>query len=183
MDFKTAFLHEDLQEDVFLKQTPSFESEEFPNHVYRLDKAVYGLKQTPRAQYDTMANYLLMTGQKHNATENIMFIKKSGSHIILAQVYVDVFIFGSTNETMSTEFAEVMDKKFEISMMDELTFFLGLQVKQLADGIFTYQANYVINLQKMFGFSNSKPTKTPMTPLVSLSADPNENEVNITVYR
>ena len=97
MDVKTAFLHGDLEQEVFLKQPPGFEDKDYPDHVYRLDKAVYGLKQAPRAWYDTLTEYLLHQGYRRGAIDNTIFIKESGPDIILAQVYVDDIIFGSTN--------------------------------------------------------------------------------------
>ena len=92
IDVKTAFLHGDLEQEVFLRQPSGFESEEFPDHVYRLDKAVYGLKQAPRAWYDTLAAYLINKGYSRGAIDNTMFIKRTKSSIILAQVYVDDII-------------------------------------------------------------------------------------------
>ena len=102
MDVKTAFLHGDLAEEVYLKQPPRFESKRYPNHVYRLDKSVYGLKQAPRAWYDTLTTYLTEEGYRRGAIDNTLFIKESGSHIILAQIYVDDIIFGSTDNNLST---------------------------------------------------------------------------------
>ena len=183
MDVKTAFLHGDLQEEVFLKQPPGFENAEFPYHVYRLDKAVYGLKQAPRAWYDTLSSYLLSNGYKRGAIDNTLFIKTSGDHIILAQVYVDDIIFGSTDEAMSKEFADIMAQKFEMSMMGELTFFLGLQVKQLPKGIFISQSKYVTDLLKKYSFSDCKPAKTPMVYPLNLHPDPSGADTNSTEYR
>nr|KAJ0224144.1 hypothetical protein LSAT_V11C200083770 [Lactuca sativa] len=136
-NFKTAILHGVLQEEIFLKQLTSFENEEFPNPVYRLDKDVYGLKQAPMPWYDMLSSYFLSSGYKRGKIDNTLFIKQSGSHIILDQVYFDDIIFGSTDEKLSLEFAEVMAKKFEMSMMGELNFFLGSQFKQLIDGLCT----------------------------------------------
>ena len=151
MDVKTAFLHGDLEQEVFLKQSPGFEDKDFPDHVYPLDKAVYGLKQAPRAWYDTLTEYLLRQGYRRGAIDNTLFIKESGPDIILAQVYVDDIIFGSTDAGLSKEFADVMAQKLEMSMMGELKFFLGLQVRQLPDGIFINQGKYIVDLLKKFG--------------------------------
>ena len=82
MVVKTTFLHENLQEEVFLKQPIGFEIEEFPNYVDHLDKAVCGLKQTPIA-YDTLVSYLMDSEYKRGKIDNTLFIKHSGSHIIL----------------------------------------------------------------------------------------------------
>lgn len=133
MVVKNTFLHFDIQEEVFVKQPLGFESEEYPNHVYRLESC----KQS-QTSCEGMVRHVchLSPGEwiKVRVSDNTLFIKKSWYDIILAQVYVDDIIFGSTDETLSTEFVDVMNKKFKMSMMGEKTFFLGLPVKQLAYG-------------------------------------------------
>lgn len=94
-----------------------------------------------------MANYLITNRYKCGVIDHTLFIKQSGSHITLAHLYIDDIIFASIDETMSIESAGVVAKKFEMSMRGELTFFLGLQVKQLTDAIFIYQAKYVVDLR------------------------------------
>nr|KAJ0214248.1 hypothetical protein LSAT_V11C400220480 [Lactuca sativa] len=128
MDVKTAFLHGVLEEEVLLNQPPGFVDKDHPDYVYRLDKAVYGLKQAPRAWYETLTSYLLENGYRRGAIDNTLFIKGKGSDMVLVQIYVDDIIFGSPNETLSKEFAEIMSKRFEMSMMAKMTFFLGLEV-------------------------------------------------------
>ncbi|KAI3767016.1 hypothetical protein L2E82_17097 [Cichorium intybus] len=169
--------------DFYLKQPPGFCNDAFPDHVYRLEKAVYGLKQAPRAWYDTLGSYHLGKGYHRGAIDNTPFIKRSGDDIILAQVYVDDIIFGSTNDKLSEEFAAVMSSKFETSMMGEPSFFLGLQVKQSSHAIFISQSKYLQDMLKEFSFSKCKPAKTPMSSLVSLCADPTGVDVNASSYR
>lgn len=84
------------------------------------------MKQAPTAWYDMLTTYFLQNGYKKGAIDNTLFIKELGSNLILAQVYVNYIIFGSTNEEMSKQFTVVLTKKFEMSMMGELTFFLDL---------------------------------------------------------
>ena len=97
-------------------------------------------------------------------------------------MYVDDIIFGPTNEKLKFEFIEVIVKKFEMSMKGELTFFLILQVKQLTDGIFVFQAKYITYMLNKFGFSDSKPAKTPMSISTSIATDPTGADVNATLY-
>ncbi|KAJ9538587.1 hypothetical protein OSB04_031320 [Centaurea solstitialis] len=130
MDVKSAFLNGKLKEEVYVKQPPGFESEKYPNHVYFLDKALYGLKQAPRAWYERLSTFLL-SHNFHRGTTNItLFYEKLNDDILLVQVYVDDIIFGSIDTSMCKEFEPLMQSEFEMSMMGELTFFLGLQVKQ-----------------------------------------------------
>lgn len=94
---------------------------------------------------------------------------------------MDDIIFRSTNEKLGSKFVEVMAKKFEMSMMGELTFFLGLQVKKLTDVIFVCQAKYSAAMLKKYGFSDCKPAKTLMSSLASIGTDPSGTDVNATL--
>nr|GEU39504.1 hypothetical protein [Tanacetum cinerariifolium] len=103
--------------------------------------------------------------------------------ILLVQVYVDDIIFGSTRKEMCTEFEKMMHKKFQISSMGELTFFLGLQVTQKDDGIFISQDKYVDEILKKFGFLTIKTTSTPMETSKPLIKDENAKDVDVYLYR
>ena len=114
-----------------------------PNHVLKLHKAVYGLKQAPRAWYERFSKYLLENDFKRGLIDKTLFIKNKGKDLLIVQVYVDDILFGATNELLVKEFADLMQKEFEMSMMGELTFFLGLQIKQIKEGMFLCQSKYV----------------------------------------
>ncbi|GJW47515.1 retrovirus-related pol polyprotein from transposon TNT 1-94 [Tanacetum coccineum] len=136
MDVKTAFLNGPLKEEVYVSQPEGFIDSEFPNHVYRLKKALYGLKQAPRAWYDKLSSFLIEHGFNKGIIDPTLFTRRHGGDILLVQVYVDDIIFGSTNPDFSKRFANLMKNNFEMSMMGELKFFLGLQVHQSPRGIF-----------------------------------------------
>nr|GEX26226.1 ribonuclease H-like domain-containing protein [Tanacetum cinerariifolium] len=125
MDVKSAFLYGKIKKEVYVCQPPGFEDLDFPEKVYKVEKALYGLHQTPRAWYETLSTYLLDNGFQREMIDKTLFIKRDKSDILLVQVYVDDIIFGSTRKEMCTEF-EKMHKKFQMSSMGELTFFLGL---------------------------------------------------------
>ncbi|KAI3727550.1 hypothetical protein L6452_16166 [Arctium lappa] len=133
MDVKSAFLNGELAEEVYVKQPPGFEDSAHPYHVFRLDKALYGLKQDPRAWYDTLSDFLLSNRYTRGKIDNTLFLKKTNGNIILVQIYVDDIIFGATDENLCQEFASLMKSRYEMSMMGELTFFLGLQIKQSSE--------------------------------------------------
>ncbi|KAI3715136.1 hypothetical protein L6452_22105 [Arctium lappa] len=143
MDVKSAFLHGKLNEEVYVQQPPGFESTEYPNHVYYLDKALYGLKQAPRAWYETLSTFLINNGFEKGTIDTTLFIKRYKNEMLLVQIYVDDIIFGSTNQKYCDKFSELMKSEFEMSLMGELTFFLGLQVKQTSEGTFISQSKYV----------------------------------------
>ncbi|GJS94943.1 copia protein [Tanacetum coccineum] len=103
--------------------------------------------------------------------DNTLFTKKSKSHLIIVQIYVDGIIFGSTSQNLCDDFAKIMHDEFEMSMMGELNFFLGLQIKQMEDEIFFNQSKYIKEMLKKFGLEDSKPTKTPMSTEIKLTKD------------
>ncbi|GKF91180.1 putative ribonuclease H-like domain-containing protein, partial [Tanacetum coccineum] len=108
---------------------------------------------------------------------------KIKNDILLVQVYVDDIIFGSTKKSLSTEFEQLMHKKFQMSSMGELTFFLGLQVEQRKDGIFLSEDKYMYDILKKFGFSSMKTTSTPMETHKPLSKDADGIDVDVHLYR
>ena len=139
MDVKCAFLNGYLNEEVFVEQPKGFEDLHFLNHVLRLKKALYGLKQAPRAWYDRLTRYLLDRGFKRGYADRILFVKNDEDYLLVAQIYVDDIVFGATIDARVIEFSKEMKKEFEMSMVGELTFFLGLQVKQRKEGIYISQ--------------------------------------------
>ncbi|GJV55376.1 putative ribonuclease H-like domain-containing protein [Tanacetum coccineum] len=129
MDVKSAFLYGKIKEEVYVCQPPGFEDPDFPDRVYKVEKALYGLHQALRAWYETLSTYLLDNGFSRGKIDKTLFIRRDKGDILLVQVYVDDIIFGSTKKSLCTDFEKMMHKKFQMSSMGELTFFLGLQVK------------------------------------------------------
>ncbi|GJZ27948.1 retrovirus-related pol polyprotein from transposon TNT 1-94, partial [Tanacetum coccineum] len=132
MDVKSAFLYGKIEEEVYVYQPPGFEDPKFPDRVYKVEKALYGLHQVPKAW----------------------------------------------NE-MCTEFEKIMHKKFQMSSIEELTFFLGLQVTQKDDGIFIIQDKYVDEILKKFNFSTVKTASTPMDTSKPLLKDVEAEDVDV----
>ncbi|GKC39377.1 putative ribonuclease H-like domain-containing protein, partial [Tanacetum coccineum] len=152
-----------------------------PHKVYKVIKALYGLHQAPRA---CMRYFFLMeNGFRRSTIDKTLFIKKKKSDIMLVQVYVDDIIFGSTKKSMCTEFEECMHKRFQMSSMGELTFFLGLQVKQQPDGIFISQDKYVADILKKFDFLSIRTATTPIESNKPLVKDEDGVDVDVHVYR
>nr|GEW78099.1 copia protein [Tanacetum cinerariifolium] len=142
MDVKTLFLYDPLKEEVYVNQPDGFVDPYHPNKVYLLKKALYKLKQAPRAWYDELSNFLVSKGFSKVSIDPTLFITKHRGDIFLVQIYVDDIIFGSTNLNLSKRFEKLMHSKFEMSMMGELKFFLGIQIHQSSRGIFINQAKY-----------------------------------------
>ncbi|GJY15515.1 retrovirus-related pol polyprotein from transposon TNT 1-94 [Tanacetum coccineum] len=182
MDVKSAFLNGFINEEVYVAQPPGFIDFEKPDQVYKLKKALYGLKQAPKAWYDRLKAFLSKHEYK-GMVDNTLFTKKKSSNLIIVQIYVDDIIFGSTCQDMCDEFAKIMHDEFEMSMMGELNFFLGLQIKQMEDGIFFNQSKYIKEMLKKFGLEDSKPMKTPMSSDTKLTKDEECESVDSTKYR
>ncbi|GJR29834.1 retrovirus-related pol polyprotein from transposon TNT 1-94 [Tanacetum coccineum] len=130
-----------------------------------------------------LKDFLIKHEYKIGMVDNILFTKKKSSNLIIVQIYVDDFIFGSTCQDMCDEFAKIMHDEFEMSMMGELNFFLGLQIKQIEDGIFFNQSKYIKEMLKKFGLEDSKPMKTPMSSDTKLTKDEECESVDSTKYR
>ncbi|GKE19096.1 retrovirus-related pol polyprotein from transposon TNT 1-94, partial [Tanacetum coccineum] len=182
MDVKTAFLNGPLKEDVYISQPEGFIDPEFPDHVYRLKKALYSLKQVPHAWYDKLSSFLIEHGFTKGIIDPNLFTRRHEGDILLVQVYVDDIIFGSTNPDFSKRFANLMKKNFEMSMIGELKLFLGLQVHQFPRGIFISQSQYAIELLKKDGLDECVSMITPMAT-ERLDADLQGTLTDQTTYR
>nr|GEX48919.1 putative ribonuclease H-like domain-containing protein [Tanacetum cinerariifolium] len=153
MDVKSAFLYGTIKEEVYVCQPPGFEDPKYPDKVYKVVKALYGLHQAPRAWYETLATYLLENGFQRGTIDQTLFIKKKQKDILL------------------------------MSSMGELTFFLGLLVKQKKDRIFISQDKYVAEILRKFGLSEGKSASTPIDAEKPLLKDSDGKDVDEHTYR
>ncbi|GJU87804.1 putative ribonuclease H-like domain-containing protein [Tanacetum coccineum] len=183
MDIKSAFLYGKIKEEVYVCQPSGFEDPDFPDRVYKVEKALYGLHQAPRAWYETLSTYLLDNEFQRRKIDKTLFIKWYKGDILLVQVYVDDIIFGSTKKELCIEFEKLMHEKFQMSSMGEFTFFLGLQVQQKKDGIFISQDKYVGEIIKKFWFTNVKTASTSIETQKPLLKDEDGEEVDVHIYR
>ncbi|GJU61518.1 putative ribonuclease H-like domain-containing protein [Tanacetum coccineum] len=153
MDVKSAFLYGKIEEEVYVCQPPGFEDSEFPDKVYKVEKALHGLHQAPRAWFETLSTYLLDNGFLRGQIDKTLFIKRVKGDILL------------------------------MSSMGELTFFLGQQVTQKDNGIFISQDKYVDEILKKFGFSTVKTASTPMETSKPFLKDAEAEDVDVHLYR
>nr|GEW27519.1 copia protein [Tanacetum cinerariifolium] len=153
MDVKSAFLYGIIEEVVYVSQPLSFIDRQFSNKVYKVEKALYGLHQAPRAWYETLSTFLLQNGYRRGTINKTLFIKKDKDDIMLVQVYIDDIIIGSTKKSLYDEFEALMHKRFQMSSIGELTFFLGLQESSKLERIEDIDADdniTLVNDQEMF---------------------------------
>ncbi|GJX99056.1 retrovirus-related pol polyprotein from transposon TNT 1-94 [Tanacetum coccineum] len=157
IDVKTAFLNGQLKEEVYVSQPEGFVYQDNPSHVYKLKKALY--------VYPTL------------------FTRHAGNDLLLVQIYVDDIIFASTNTAMCDEFANQMTNKFKMSMMGQMSFFLGLQISQSPRGIFINQSKYASEILKKYGLNSTSFVDTPMIENKKLDEDLQGKPIDATLYR
>ncbi|GKA93757.1 retrovirus-related pol polyprotein from transposon TNT 1-94 [Tanacetum coccineum] len=172
MEVKTTFLNGELKEEVYVSQPEGFVDPDHLTHVYRLKKALYGLKQAPRAWYDTLLRFLLDNKFSKGVVDPTLFTRKTSKHILLVQIYVDDIIFTSTDPKACDIFSNEMSSKFQMSMMGQMTFFIGLQVSQSPRGIFINQSKFALEILKKFRMDSCDLVDTPMVDRLKLDEDP-----------
>jgi hypothetical protein len=182
MDVKSSFLNGYIEEEVYVRQPPGFESSKFLNHVFKLQKALYGLKQAPRAWYEHLKSFLLSKGFKMGSVDKTLFPLKHNNDTLLVQIYVDDIIFGGSSNALVSRFSDLMSREFEMSMMGEVNFFLGLQIKQTQDGTFVNQGKYTKDVLKKFDMGEGKPLSTPMSTSTTLDTDEDGEPVDQKEY-
>jgi hypothetical protein len=183
MDVKSAFLNCVIHEEIYIRQPLGFENPKYPDRVYELLKALYGLKQVSRAWYARLNMFLLEHGYVIESVDKTLFTLNHGIDFLVIQIYMDDIIFGGSSHTLVSRFQEMMEGEFQMSMMGELTFFLGIQLKQMKQGTFVHQANYTKDLMKKFNMDELKPLSTPMSMPTVLDLDKNDEAMDQREYR
>ncbi|KAM1541869.1 hypothetical protein ACFX15_011235 [Malus domestica] len=184
LDIKNAFLHGELQEDIYMKQPQGFVDVTKPTHVCKLIKSLYGLKQAPRAWNSKFTSYLPAMGFKASTSDSSLFVKQCEKDMVILLLYVDdIIITGSNSSTVQriiTELSEV----FELKDMGRLTYFLGLQITYKSNGdIGVNQSKYVKDLLHKAGMDSCKPASTPCKPHTPLLLNEGDPLSDPTLYR
>jgi hypothetical protein len=151
--------------------------------VYKLSKALYGLKQASQAWYARLKTFLLEHRYVMGSVYKTLFTLNYGTDFLLVQIYVDDIIFGASSHTLVFRFQEMMKSEFQMSMMGELTFFLGIQVKQTKQGTFVHQAKYTNDLMKKFNMAELNAVSTPMSSTALLGPDEDGEVVDQREYK
>ncbi|GJU35212.1 retrovirus-related pol polyprotein from transposon TNT 1-94 [Tanacetum coccineum] len=183
MDVKTAFLNDNLREEVYVSQPDGFMDPDNPNHVYKLKKALYRLKQAIRAWYDMLSTFLISQDFSKGSVDPTLFIYREGKELLLIQVYVDDIIFAASTPKLCDLFVKIMCTKFKMSMMGKISFFLGLQISQNHRGIFINQSKYALESLKKYSFDYCDPVDTPMVEKSKLDEDKKGEAVDPSHYR
>ncbi|KAL4035779.1 hypothetical protein IC575_004486 [Cucumis melo] len=183
MDVNSAFLNGYLNEEAYVAQPKGFVDSEHPKHVYKLNKALYGVKQAPRAWYERLTVYLRGKGYSKGEIDKTLFIHRKSDKLLVAQIYVDDIIFGGFPQDLVNNFINIMQSEFEMSMVGELSCLLDLQIKQKNDDIFISQEKYAKNMVKKFGLEQARNKRNLAATHVKLTRDTDGTEVDHKLYR
>lgn len=183
LDVKSAFLNGELQEDVYVMQPEGFLVPGKEHLVYKLEKALYGLRQAPRAWYAKLNQCLNDLGFTKCPYEHAVYTKREKTGMLIVGVYVDDLLVTGTNKSLIKQFKEEMSKVFDMSDLGKLSHYLGLEVNQTSDFIELKQAAYAKKVLEKSGMAECKSTKYPMEPTLQLHKDENGTPVNPTEYK
>ena len=175
MDVTNAFLHSDLDEEIYMSlpqgYTPSSGTALPPNAVCRLHKSIYGLKQASRQWYKCFTGILLNDGYDQSPVDNTLFAKIQGSKFIALIVYVDDIMIASNSDDLVDNLKKNLAASFKIKDLGPVRFFLGLEVARNAEGISVSQRKYCLDLLKDYGYLECKPRSVPMDLKIHLSKE------------
>lgn len=183
LDVKTAFLNGDIKEEVYVTQPEGFIKEGQENLVYRLTKALYGLRQAPRAWYAKLNSCLESLGFMRCPYEHAVYTKRVDEESLIVGVYVDDLLVTGTNVSLITSFKKQMSGKFDMSDMGKLSYYLGIEVKQGDDYIQLKQSGYARKVIERAGMVGCNPTKFPMDPKLQINKDENGTPVDPTMLK
>ena len=181
---KSAFLHGELAEDVYVEQPRGYEIKNEEHKVYKLIKSLYGLRQASRTWFERLESYFAREGFEKDVSDQTLYTKinNEGKRVIVS-VYVDDLIYTGDDDIMLGEFKESMMKEFDMSDLGKMRFFQGIEVMQLDGGIFISHKNYASELLKKFGMKDCNPVHNPVVTGFKISKDINGTEVDGSVYK
>jgi hypothetical protein len=184
LDVKSAFLHGELSEDVYVEQPMGYVQKGNEYKVYILQKALYGLKQAPRAWFSIIEAHFVSEGFQRCHSEQTLFVKTSNKGtILIVSIYVDNLIYTGDDDVMMSKFKESMLREFDMSDLGGMRFFLGIEVLQTANGIYICQRKYALDVLKRFGMEDSNVVCSPIVPGSKLHNDEGGVKVNETYFK
>lgn len=183
MDVKSAFLNGDLEEEVYVQQPAGFVIAGQEHKVLKLNKALYGLHQAPRAWNAKLDSTLLSLGFRRSPSEAAIYVRRNGKAQLVVGVYVDDLVITGASCDDITTFKKEMCRAFKMSDLGLLRYYLGIEVKQGLSGISLNQGAYAEKILEKSGMGDCNPCQVPMEPRLKLSKDSSEPPVDATTYR
>jgi hypothetical protein len=174
IDIQNAFLHGYLEEEVYMRQPPGYESTVQPNFVCRLKKALYGLKQAPRAWHSRLTNKLLELGFKASKADTSLYSFHHADVTVHMLIYVDDIIIVSSSSSATQKLIGQLDKIFAVKDLGPLHYFLGIEVRSQPGGIALSQQRYALDLLQRAKMSKCNPISTPLSSTEKLSRNQGE---------
>ena len=162
LDVNNAFLQGSLSDKVFMEQTPGFAQSNLPNHVCRLHKAIYGLRQAPRAWYHELRKFLISEGFTNSHSDTSLFMLHSPSTVLYLLVYVDDIIITGSSAAHVSAFITALARRFSLKDLGNLSYFLGVEAHSTATGLFLSQRKYIKDLLHRVNMTDAKPVSTPL---------------------
>uniref|UniRef100_A0A2N9F358 Uncharacterized protein n=1 Tax=Fagus sylvatica TaxID=28930 RepID=A0A2N9F358_FAGSY len=183
LDIKNAFLHGDLKEEVYMDQPPGYVVAGSEHLVCRLQKTLYGLKQSPRAWFDRFSAVVLGYGFQRSTSDHSVFVRHSSNGTIVLIVYVDDIIISGSDSTDIADLKTYLSKHFHTKDLGALRYFLGIEVARSSQGIFLSQRKYILDLLSETGLLGARPADTPMDSTVKLDGEHGELFSDVGRYR
>lgn len=184
LDVRSAFLHGELNEEIYVEQPLGYVKRGKEQMVYKLKKALYGLKQASRAWYSRIESYFINQGFKKCPYEHTLFIKiGGGGNILIVCLYVDDLIFTGNDENLFDEFKQSMMNEFDITDLGRIRYFLGIKVLQSSNGIFIGQQKYAQEILERFQMTNCNSVNSPIVPGTKLCKDHDGSKIDSTLYK
>jgi Reverse transcriptase (RNA-dependent DNA polymerase) len=174
LDVKNAFLHSDLLEEVYIEVSPGFGTKQTVGKVCRLNKSLYGLKQSPRAWFDRFRKAIIGMGYRQTNADHTVFFRRHRAHITVLVVYVDDMIISGNDEGEIALLKKKLGKEFEVNDLGQLRYFLGIKIARGAERIVLSQRKYVLDLLTETGMLGCRPTIAPIDQKFKLSAEAEE---------
>jgi histone deacetylase 1/2 len=162
-------VHGFLEEEVYMRQPPGYEDKNTPRYVCKLDKALYGLKQAPRAWYSRLSGRLQKLGFKPSKADTSLFYYRKGSHVIFMLIYVDDIIVASSSSEAIDALIRDLGKDFAIKDLEDLYYFLGIEVKKVKGELLLSQQKYAKDVIQRVGMQACKSVSTPLSTTERLS--------------
>jgi hypothetical protein len=185
LDINNAFLHGDLNEEVYMSLPPGFEipNSDCSSKVCRLHKSLYGLKQASRQWNHKLTTTLISLGYSQSQADHSLFVKASDSTFTALLVYVDDIVLTGNSMFEINYVKQILDNRFKIKDLGPLRFFLGLEVARTKAGISLNQRKYALELLNDSGNLATKPATTPCDPSTKLTNEGSTPYSDHTAYR
>jgi len=183
LDVQNAFLHGDLHEHVFMIQPQGYVHPQYPNHVCKLHKSLYGLRQAPRSWFFKLSTKLLSLGFRESKADTSLFVLQKFNSVIYILIYIDNILITGSNASVINNIIHSLQTTFAVKDLGSLTYFLGVEALWCTDGIYLTQRQYIADLLKRSKIENAKPCTSPMASNCQLTSTDGTPFEDINLYR